>query len=183
MTEKHALVRASAAKRRMQIVSATFSIAVMIASSANSLVAAEIKVVSANVFTGVLDRIALEFTRTSGHKVSIDYYTVTQVKTRIQSGEFADVTILSRPQIESLLEQKKVAANSAVDFARSGVGMAVRTGTPKPRIDTVEALKHTLLAAKSISHPDPARGGLSGTHLKRVFERLGITTAVQISAE
>jgi molybdate transport system substrate-binding protein len=98
-----------------------------------------------------------------------------QVKTRIQSGEFADVTILNRPQIESLLQQKKVAANSIVDFARSGVGMAVRTGAPKPDISTVEAFKHTLLAAKSISYPDPARGGLSGTHLMRVFERLGIT--------
>lgn len=49
---------------------------------------------------------------------------------RIQSGEFADVTILNRPRIEKLQQQKKVAANSAVDFARSGVGMAVRTGTP-----------------------------------------------------
>jgi molybdate transport system substrate-binding protein len=50
----------------------------------------------------------------------------------------------------------------------------VRAGVPKPDIGTVEAFKRTLLAAKSVGYPDPARGGLSGTHLMRVFERLGI---------
>jgi len=159
----------------MRIASTKFSIALMISLQAGRIAAADIKVVSADVFTGVLDGIAEEFTRASGHKVSIDYHTVMQVKRRIQAGEFADVTILNRPQIEDLLLQKKVAANSAVDFARSGVGMAVRAGAPKPAIGTVEALRDTLLAAKSISYPNPARGGLSGNHLQRVFERLGIT--------
>jgi len=150
------------------------SIVLMALASANAVRAAEIKVVSANVFTGVIDEIAKDFTRTSGHKVIIDYYTVGQVRARIQADEIADVTILTRPVMEELLQQRKVASSSIMNIARSGVGMAVRVGAPKPDISTVDAFKRTLLVAKSIGHPDPARGGASGIHLMRVFERLGI---------
>src|SRR4051794_19158408 len=158
--------------RQIRTLSTAFSIAVLIAAPANSIRAAEIKVISADVFTGVIDEIAEEFTGISGHKIRIDYHTAYQVNTRIQSGEFADVIILNRPQLEDLVRRKKVAAESIVAFARSGVGMAVRAGVPKPDISTVEAFKRALLAAKSIGYPDPARGGLSGTHLMRVFDRL-----------
>ena len=129
---------------------------------ANGVRAAEIKVVSANVFTGVVDQIAAEFTRTSGHKVILNYYTVGQVRTRILADESADVTILTQPLLAALMQQNKVTSDSVVSIARSGVGMAVRAGGTKPDISTVDSFKRTLLAAKSIAHPDPARGGASG---------------------
>ena len=99
---------------------------------ANGVRAAEIKVVSANVFTGVIDQIAAEFTRTSGHKVMLNYYTVGQVRTRILADEFADVTILTQPLLAALMQQNKVTSDSVVSIARSGVGMAVRAGGTKP---------------------------------------------------
>lgn len=141
---------------------------------ANGVRAAEIKVVSANVFTGVIDQIAAEFTRTSGHKAILNYYTVGQVRTRILADEPADVTILTQPLLAALMQQNKVTSDSVVSIARSGVGMAVRAGGTKPDISTVDSFKRTLLAAKSIAHPDPARGGASGILLMKVFDRLGI---------
>ena len=76
--------------------------------TASGVRAAEIKVVSANVFTGVIDQIAAEFTRTSGHKVILNYYTVGQVRTRILADESADVTILTQPLLAALMQQNKV---------------------------------------------------------------------------
>jgi molybdate transport system substrate-binding protein len=109
--------------RKIRNLSTALTMAVFIAVPANSIRAAEIKVVSADVFTGVLDEVAKEFTHISGYKVGIEYRTAGQVKTRIQLGEFADVMILNRPQIDDLLQQKKVVAASIVNFARSGVGV------------------------------------------------------------
>lgn len=146
------------------ILSTALSMAVLIAAPANSIRAAEIKIVSADVFAGPSTRLQRNSPTCRD----------TRLVSSIQSGEFADVVILNRPQIDDLLQRKKVVAASIVNFARSGVGVAVRVGVPKPDISTVEALKRMMLAAKSISYPDPARGGLSGTRIIRVFERLGI---------
>ncbi len=66
-----------------------------------------------------------------------------------------------------------VAGNVTV-IARSGIGVAVRKGAPKPDISSPDALKRTLLAAKSITYLDPAGGGVSGIHFAKVLDRLGI---------
>jgi len=150
-----------------------------IAAFTDSVDASDIKVMSANVFTHVIEEIAKDFTSATGHKVTIDYYTVGQVSDRIQKGEVTDVVILTRPPMDGLLAQGRIAAGSILDIARSGVGMAVRKGAAKPDIATVDAFKRTLLAAGTIAYPDPARGGASGILLVRVFERLGITEAMK----
>jgi len=78
--------------------------------------------------------------------------------------------------IKRLDKDSKIAAGNVMPFARSGLGVAVRKGAPKPDISSPEALKRALLAAKSITYNDPAGGGLSssGIHITKVFERLGI---------
>ena len=141
--------------------------------------AADIKVMSANVFTHVIEEVAKDFTSATGHNITIDYYTVGQVRDRLQRGEVADVVILTRLPMDGLLAQGRIAAGSIVDIARSGVGMAVRKGAAKPNIATVDTFKRTLLAAETIAYPDPARGGASGILLVKVFERLGITEAMR----
>ena len=141
--------------------------------------AAEIKVLSANVFTGVLDGLFGEFERQSGHKVSFIYGTAGAIKTRVQAGEFEDVTILPRPMLDELLAQGRIAPGGIVDLARSTVGVAVRTGALKPDISTVDAFKRSLSAAKSITYPDPAGGGATGVLVARIFERLGLTADME----
>ena len=90
---------------------------------------------------------------------------------RLKRGEPADVVILAATALEGLIEQGKVVAGSRVDLVRSGIGMAVIAGAPKPDITTVEALVRTLLQAKSVAYSASA----SGIYLSTVlFPRLGI---------
>jgi molybdate transport system substrate-binding protein len=135
---------------------------------------AEIKVLSAVAMKTVLDDLAREFERNTNHKITISYATAGELRNRIQGGEFADVTILPRPAFEPLLAQGKVVPDSPVKFAQSSIGVSVRAGEPKPNISSSEAVKRSLLAAKSIVYTDPTRGGASGVHFVRVLERLGI---------
>ena len=60
-----------------------------------------------------------------------------------------------------------------------GIGVAVRAGSEKPDIATVETLKRTLLAARSIVYTDPAVGGASGIHFEKILDRLGIAKEIK----
>lgn len=135
---------------------------------------AEIRVLSANVFTGVLDSIAAGFMRAAGDRVNISYATAGKVQSRILSGEKVDVIILPRPMLDALGRQGKLNPVSVVDVARSEVGVAVRAGAPKPELRSAEDLKRALRAAGSISYADPAQGGATGSLVARDFQRLGI---------
>jgi molybdate transport system substrate-binding protein len=141
--------------------------------------AAEIKVLSAVAIKPALDDVAREFERTTGHKVMVAYATAGLVRDRIRDGESVDVAIMPRSAFEPLVTQGKIAPDSVVAVARSMVAVAVRTGAPKPDISSVEALKRSLLAAKSIVYPDPTKGGATGIHAARVIERLGITNEMK----
>lgn len=82
--------------------------------------------------------------------------------------------ILSRPVLDALQAQGKVTQGSIVNVGSSYVAIGVRTGAPKPDISTAEKLKTALLATKSISYADPAKGGASGVYFAKVIDRLGI---------
>jgi molybdate transport system substrate-binding protein len=87
-----------------------------------------------------------------------------------------DVVILAAGALDELIKQGKVVPGSRVDLARSSIGMAVRAGAPKPDISTVDALKRTLLEAKSIAYSASA----SGVYLSQeLFQRLGIADQIQ----
>jgi molybdate transport system substrate-binding protein len=75
-----------------------------------------------------------------------------------------------------LVKDGKASAGSVTEVARAGIAVAVRQGAPKPHISSPDALKRTLLAAKSISYVDPASGGASGIHFAKVLDRLGIAS-------
>src|SRR5260370_39312070 len=94
---------------RIRSLGAAATIGFMILLAQTAIVrAAEIKVLSASVFTGVIDDIAVEFQRMTGHKVIIDYYTPAVVIKRIQADEFADVSILSRHLMDGLQQHGQV---------------------------------------------------------------------------
>jgi molybdate transport system substrate-binding protein len=93
---------------------------------------------------------------------------------RIENGESADVLILSRAGMDRLIKTGKIAPGSDVSLASSAVAIAVKAGAPMPDISDPEALKQTLLAAKTISYTDPAAGGASGVYFAKLIERMGI---------
>jgi molybdate transport system substrate-binding protein len=88
--------------------------------------------------------------------------------------------MLTPALLDELAKLGRTAAGSNVTIARSGVGIAVRTGTPRPDIGTPEALKRTLLDAKSIAYTS---SGQSGTYFAGLIERLGIAAEVKAKAK
>src|SRR5436190_1072238 len=111
--------------------------------------------------------------------VAIRYGTAGVIRSRVQTGETGDVTIVPRPMMDELLQQGRITPGSIVDVARSAVGLAVRRGAPRPDISSVESFAGSLRAAQSISYPDPRRGGATGALFTRVLERLGMTDEMQ----
>ncbi len=72
-----------------------------------------------------------------------------------------------------------MAAGSLANVGGTPVAIAIRAGAPKPDIGTVDALKHTLIVAKSISYSDPAKGGASGVYFAKVVDQLGLTDVLK----
>jgi molybdate transport system substrate-binding protein len=110
----------------------------------------------------------------TGDKLSIGYGLAADLKKRVLDGETADVIILTRPMMDDLQKQNKLAVNSLANVAGTPVSVVARLGAPKPDISSVDAFKHTLLSARSIVYADPAKGGASGVYFARVLDRLGI---------
>jgi molybdate transport system substrate-binding protein len=142
---------------------------------------AEVKVLASVALTSALDELAPQYERATGNKLKIGYSLIADIKKRILAGETADVIILSKPAMEDLAKQDKFVANSTASVAGTPVAVTARAGMPKPDISSVDALKRTLLAAKSIVYADPAKGGASGVYFAHVVDQLGI--AEQIKAK
>jgi molybdate transport system substrate-binding protein len=139
--------------------------------------AAEIKVVSTIGVKMALPEIIAEFERESGHKVTISYGTAAVLKTEILEGKIGgDVAILTAQVIDDLLKEGRLAAGSKVDLAKSGSGFGVKAGSPKPDVSTPEALKQTLVAAKSIGY---SPRGATGSVFIGITEKLGIAEQVK----
>ena len=139
--------------------------------------AAEIKVLSTVGMQPALPELFAQFEAATGHKIAVTWGLAAVLKTKFQEGGApADVVVLTAPLVEDLVKQGKVAADSRKDVARSGVGVAVKAGAPKPDISTPEALKAAVLAAKSVGF---AQQGASGVAFAKALERLGIAEQVK----
>jgi molybdate transport system substrate-binding protein len=132
------------------------------------------KVLASVALKATLTDLTAKYESTGGGKVAVDYGVAAQLKQRILDGEATDVAILIRAMMEDLLKQGKLSGD-IVNVGGTPVAIAIRAGAPKPDIGSVEALKRTLLAAKSISYSDPAKGGASGVAFAKVVDQLGLT--------
>src|SRR5262247_3800923 len=140
---------------------------------------AELKVLSAFGMQSVLEDLGPKFEHAIGYKLAISFATGGAIVKRVQGGDAADVVITLQQGIDTLVKDDKAAAGSVTPLARAGIFVAVRKGAPKPDISSPDALKRTLLAAKSISYVDPASGGASGIHFAKVLDRLGIANEMK----
>ena len=111
--------------------------------------------------------------------MKVDYATAGIIRDRIRDGEAADIGIMPKSAFDPLVASGKIATSSATVIARSLIAVAVPSGSAKPDISSAEAVKRSLLAAKSIVYPDPTKGGATGIHAARVIERLGITAEMK----
>src|SRR5690242_8491333 len=167
-------------RRRLRLsrIAVTVGLAIVLAASTGSD-AAEIKVLTSRAMNHVLTELAGAFQRTSEHKISIILAPPAEIRRRILNGEIVDVAMSSEANIGGLAQQGKIVPESKLNLASVGIGVAVRAGSPKPDIASVEAFKRALLAARSIVYTDPAVGGASGIHFEKVIERLGIAKEIK----
>jgi molybdate transport system substrate-binding protein len=152
--------------------------------------AAEVRVMISGGLTAAYNALVPEFERATGNKVITAYgpsmgTTVNAIPVRLDRGEPADVLIMVGYALGDLVKQGKVVADSRVDLVKSPIGIAVKSGAPKPDISSADAVKRALLAAKSVAYSDSASGVYVSTEM---FQRLGITEdmkgkARQIPAE
>jgi molybdate transport system substrate-binding protein len=137
--------------------------------------AAEIKVISTQATEDAYKELVAQFEKATGHKVTTFYSGTINVSKKLADGEQYDLVIMSAPAIDEQTKLGKVVAGSKVDFAKSGTGLAVRKGAPKPDIGSIDAFKKTLLSVKSIGYST----GPSGVYMVSVFDKLGIANEVK----
>lgn len=147
-----------------------------VAAAPSAALSSDLRVLSGSGVQPVMNEIIPQFERASGHKVNFDYGTVGEMADRVQKGEVSDMVIASEPQIENLEKLGKVAPGTRTNLGKTGVGLFVRKGAPKPEIGSVEAFKRTMLAAKSIGWNEPAAGAPVSIYMLSVFEWMGIAT-------
>ena len=145
----------------------------------------EIKVVTSGGFTAAYLELVPEYESATNNKIVTEFgpsmgTTHNAIPIRLERGEQIDVVIMAGPALAELIKQGKVRADSRVDLVKSYIAMAVKAGAPKPDISTVDALKRTLLAAKSIAYSDSASGVYLSTEL---FPKLGIADQIMGKAK
>jgi molybdate transport system substrate-binding protein len=130
----------------------------------------EIVVLSTQAPEKALGELVPQFEKATGHTVKTIFTGTLDVKKRIQARESFDLLIMASPDIDAFMALGILVTGSRVDLAKSGVGIAVKAGAPKPDIGTTETFKKALLSAKSIGYST----GPSGVYVIGLFERLGI---------
>ncbi|HSG66714.1 MAG TPA: substrate-binding domain-containing protein [Gammaproteobacteria bacterium] len=143
--------------------------------------AGEVKVITSGGFTAAFDVLGPIFAQATGVELATEYGSSMgggpqSIAVRLERGETADILIMNRPPLDQLAAAGRVRPNARVDLGRSLIGMAVRSGAPKPDISTREALIATLLAAESIGYS----ASVSGTRLSNeIFPSLGIWEQIE----
>ena len=134
----------------------------------------DIKVMCTQALKGTMAKLVPMYERETGDKLLITYGATAQLLPAINRGEPVDVIIVVKPTLGELAKSGKVVVSSQIDIARSGVGIAIRRGSARPDISTVDAFKKTLLAARSIAYTNPADGGTSAVYFAELIKKLGI---------
>ncbi len=138
----------------------------------------ELKIFSTIAVQSALEVLAPQFEAQNDLRLRIEWNTAPVLVKRLQGGETADVLILNRAGIDTMIREGRVLAGSEVTLASSATAIAIKAGAARPDISTPEALKRTLLAARAISYTDPAAGGASGIYFAKLLERLGIADEI-----
>jgi len=146
----------------------------------------EIVLFAAGAAKDLVSRIDGPFTQATGRRIKATFDTVGAQRERVEKGERPDVVILSSAAIAQLSKLGLIDDTSIRDVGDVEVGLAMgataASGNPQgksaPDISTPQALRATLLAAKSIAYADPARGATAGAHFAKVLTTLGINDTI-----
>lgn len=146
---------------------------------ASNASAETIEVFAAGAAQAAVHILAPSFATATGHTLKPTFDTAGALRKRVLAGEAADVLILSAEAIAALEAAGRIRPGSRRELGSVAVALAVRKGAAVPDLSTPEALRHALLAARSIAHADPNRGATAGIHFASVLDRLGIGREVR----
>jgi molybdate transport system substrate-binding protein len=136
----------------------------------------ELRVLTTRSIATVLEKIGGEFELRTRRQLNVTTDVAARMVRRINAGEPFDLLVAAPAQIDRLINEGKIIPETRTDLARSGIGVAVRAGAPKPDVSSVDAFKRALLRAQSIAH---LKEGQSGVYLAGVLERLGLADAIR----
>jgi len=139
---------------------------------------ATVRILSGGAAQTVVEKIAADFQRDTGHEVIAEFSAVGAMAAKVVAGEPVDAVILTAALIDDLTAKGFVTAGSRADLGRVGTGVAVRAGTPLPDVSSAEVLRGNMLAAEKIVCPDPAVA-TAGKVVMSLVERLGIAPEVR----
>jgi len=146
---------------------------------AGSVNAAEINVVATGgPLPEVMGVLKPMFEKTSGHTIKLSIKAAPAIIKDVKEGANIDLIVAGDDTINELVKDGLIAAGSSAKVMQSRVGLGVRTGAPKPDISTAEALKATLLAAKTVAYSQ----GTSGQFFTTVIAKLGIADQIKTKA-
>jgi molybdate transport system substrate-binding protein len=138
----------------------------------------EVTLIAPGGFQTAIEKLAPGFEAKTGIHVKPTIGSGLGTKQQVIRGDVFDVPVVQEP-LDQVLASGNVAVKSATPLASVAVGVAVRKGAPKPDISTPEAVKRTLLAAKSITYPDPSGGAAAGVSFSETLKKLGIAEQVE----
>lgn len=136
----------------------------------------EIHVLASNGIKAVLEDLRPQAEHAVGRPLAIEFNSSSALKQKIEAGETFDAAIVTSDLLEELAKEGKIVKGSTAGIARSGIGVGIRTGAPKPDIRTAAALKQTLLKARSITF---AQDGASRVYIEKMLDHFGIADAVK----
>jgi molybdate transport system substrate-binding protein len=134
-----------------------------------SALSQEIQLIAGGAARSFVEPLARTFT----HKVVADWQPMGKVVQAFQAGQPADLLIVTPEVLERLAKEGRLNPLEGKPIARVGIGVAVHEKAPVPNISTPDAMRATLLAAKSVVHINPATG-TSGRYVVEMFQKLGI---------
>jgi molybdate transport system substrate-binding protein len=136
----------------------------------------ELKVMSPIAIKPLLTKVGKEFSQSTGNKIVFVWSESGGIKSDIEKGVQFDIVILTPNFVDDLIKQGKLDGATRTPIARSGIGVAIRKGMPKPDVSTTDAFKRTLINAKSIGFVERSS---SSRYLPDLFDRLGIAEAIK----
>lgn len=138
----------------------------------------EVTLIAPGGIRAPIEQLIPKFESKTGYKVKATFGSGGGTHKQVVQGDAFDVPVV-QPPYQDVLDSGNVVASSERPLASVAVGVAVRKGAPKPDISTPEAVKKTLLAAKSIAYPDAAAGAAAGVSVEAMLKKLGIADQIQ----
>jgi len=150
-------------------------VAIVLLREGSAVQQGDLLVVATFGMQGAMEKILPEYKRASGQNVSIEYEESAEVRQQVARGKVFDLAILVPQVIDDLIMSGQIKAGTRTDIAKTSLGIGIRSGAARGDIRTAEAVKQTLLSARSITF---AKVGSATPAIEKMIERLGIASVI-----